>query len=251
MIKYIEENNIAIILLNRPGKRNALNPELVNVLSKKLDEIKNNKNITSIIITGEGKSFCAGADLEYLDKLTNASVLENKKDSENLAELFLKIYKFPKTTIAAVNGAAIAGGCGLASTCDFIIADNSHSKFGYSEVKIGFIPAIVSTFLIKRIGEGNAKQLLLSGDIIDGKRAYEIGLVNFLSENTMQDALILAKKLSENSMYSVSLTKEIINNISNLNIDDAVKYCVNINTISRNAEDFKNGISNFINGKRS
>ena len=105
------------------------------------------------------------------------------------------IYNFPKPVIAAVNGAAIAGGCGLASVCDLIVADEVNAKFGYSEVKIGFIPAIVSTFLIKRLGEGMAKQLLLTGDIFDAKRAYEIGFVNYLSSNVLELSLDIASKL--------------------------------------------------------
>lgn len=251
MIKYYEEDNIAVIILNRPEKRNALNHDMVIALKERLDEIESNNSIRSLIFSGEGKSFCSGVDLEYLNELLNFSTVENEKDSTELAELYLKIYKFPKPTIAAVNGAAIAGGCGLASVCDFIFADSTNAKFGYSEIKIGFVPAIVSIFLIKRLGEGNAKQMLLSGEIIDGKRAYEIGLVNYLSKDTLNDSLKFAKKLNENSANSFYLTKKMLSTISNLSVDDAVKYCINLNTISRNSEDFKNGLFNFIFNKRS
>jgi methylglutaconyl-CoA hydratase len=246
MIKYYEEDNVAVIILNRPEKRNALNRDMVIALKERLDEIESNNSIGSLIFSGEGKSFCSGVDLEYLNELLNFSTVENEKDSTELAELYLKIYKFPKPTIAAVNGAAIAGGCGLASVCDFIFADSTNAKFGYSEIKIGFVPAIVSIFLIKRLGEGNAKQMLLSGEIIDGKRACEIGLVNYLSNDTLNDSLEFAKKLKENSAYSFYLTKKMLSTISNLSVDDAVKYCINLNTISRNSEDFKNGLFNFI-----
>ena len=160
MIKYDLKGNTAIIILNRPEKRNALHPELIKQFKEKLKEAEKDENVKAVIITGEGKAFCAGADLEYLKELSRFSSVENEKDSGELAELFLMIYKFPKPTIAAVNGAAIAGGCGLATVCDLIVAHPDHSKFGYSEVKIGFIPAIVSIFIIKRIGEGIAKQLL-------------------------------------------------------------------------------------------
>jgi len=130
MIKYLKENQVGIITLNRPEKRNALHPDLINRLKTKLNEIKNDIDVRVLIITGEGKSFCAGADLEYLNKLKEYSSIDNEKDSESLAELFLEIYNFPIPTIAAVNGAAIAGGCGLASVCDFIIADKNNAKFG-------------------------------------------------------------------------------------------------------------------------
>ena len=178
MIKYEIKNDIGILTLNRPEKRNALHPELVKQMKSKLKEVEKDESVKILIITGEGKAFCAGADLEYLNQLRTFSSLENEKDSRELAELFLMIYNFSKIVIAAVNGAAIAGGCGLASVCDIIVADEANAKFGYSEVKIGFIPALVSSFLIRKVGEGMAKQLLLSGEIIEAKRAYEIGFAN-------------------------------------------------------------------------
>lgn len=247
MIKLVKENNIAVITLNRPEKRNALHPGLVKEFKTKLEEIKNDNNSRALIITGEGKSFCAGADLEYLNKLREFNTKENEKDSESLAELFLGIYNFPVPTIAAVNGAAIAGGCGLASVCDFIIAGRNNAKFGYSEVKIGFIPAIVSIFLIKKIGEGKAKQLLLTGDIIDALKAKEFGLVDYLTEvDVLTEAKSFAEKLAANSDYSLRLTKKMIADISNLNVKEAVDYCIRLNTISRSSEDFIKGLENFL-----
>ena len=247
MIKSEIKNNSGIIILARPEKRNALNPALVNSLKIILSDYKINDEIKSIIITGEGNSFCGGADLEYLNNLSANSTIDNYNDSKSLAELFLMIYEFPKPTIAAVNGAAIAGGCGLASVCDFIVAHPEKSKFGYSEVKIGFIPAIVSIFLIKKVGEGLAKQLLLEGGIISGKLAYEIGFVNYVSENVLDESIVLSERLNKNSVESIKLTKQMINNISNLCAKDAVDYCVGLNTISRATKDFKTGIENFLN----
>ena len=249
MIKYSIENGIGTIILNRPEKRNALHPELVKQMKDRLDEFSRDDEVKVVIITGEGKSFCAGADLAYLKDLKEYSTIDNERDSENLADLFLTIYKFPKPTIASVNGAAIAGGCGLASVCDLIIADENHSKFGYSEVKIGFIPAIVSIFIVNKIGSGRAKQLLLTGEIVDGKKAYEIGLVNYLSSELKNDSKALAEKLTQNSEYSMFLTKNMINTISNMNIDDAVNYCIRLNTVSRSSEDFDKGLSNFLEKK--
>ncbi len=247
MIKYFEEKSSAVIMLDRPEKRNALHPEMVMQLKEQLIKVRNNDKIRNLIISGEGKSFCAGADLEYLNELKNFSVVKNELDSEELADLFLSIYKFPKPTIAAVNGAAIAGGCGLASVCDIIVAHPENSKFGYSEVKIGFVPAIVSVFLIRRIGEAASKQLLLTGDFIKGKRAYEIGLVNYLSENPLEHALTLAENLSKNSAFSLEITKRIIETVSVMPVEDAVGYCIKINTISRESDDFTQGLINFLN----
>jgi len=249
MIKYEIKNEIGILTLNRPEKRNALHPELVRQMKSKLKEAAEDELVKVLIITGEGKAFCAGADLEYLNEMQNYSSLENEKDSRELAELFLMIYNFPKLIIAAVNGAAIAGGCGLASVCDIIVADEVNAMFGYSEVKIGFIPAIVSTFLIRRVGEGMAKQLLLSGDLIDGKRAYEIGFVNYLCANALELSLDIASKLKDNSQQSIKLTKEMIGKVSGLTVEDAVDYCIGLNTISRTTDDFKKGLNNFLTKK--
>lgn len=246
MIKSEIKNNTAILTLNRPEKRNALHPFLVEQLKNKLVEFEKDNSVKSLIITGEGNTFCSGADLEYLQKISKNSTLENYEDSKSLAEMFLMIYEFPKPTIAAVNGSAIAGGCGLASVCDFIVAHPDKSKFGYTEVKIGFIPAIVSIFLIKKVGEGLAKQLLLEGEIISGKRAYEIGFANYIAEDVMDESLKLAKKLNCNSIESLRLTKQMINTISNLSVKEAVNQCIGLNTISRSTDDFKNGINKFL-----
>lgn len=247
MIKYEIRNQTAIITLNRPDKRNALNSELVNLIKDKITQAESDEEIKSIIITGEGKAFCAGADLKYLSQIKNNSAVENEKDSQSLAEMYLKIYNSKKPTIAAVNGAAIAGGCGLATVCDFIVANPSQSKFGYSEVKIGFVPAIVSIFLMKKLGEGKTKQFLLSGEIIDGTTAYQIGLVNYLSENVLEKALNLAEQLNANSLESMMMTKQLIHTISSMNVEDAVKYCLRLNVLSRSTKDFEEGINKFLN----
>jgi len=246
MIKYKAENNIGILTLNRPEKRNALHPDLIKQMYEKLKDIEKDENIKVLIITGEGKAFCAGADLSYLNKLRQYSSIENEKDSRELAELFLMIYNFPKPVIAAVNGAAIAGGCGLASVCDLIVANERHSRFGYSEVKIGFIPAMVSIFLIRKVGEGFANQLFLSADIINGKRAYEMGLVNYLYNNVLDGTMDVASNLSSSSLYSLRLTKKMIKTVSRLSVEDAVEYCIGLNTISRSSKDFKNGLEKFL-----
>jgi methylglutaconyl-CoA hydratase len=247
MVKSEIRNNTGLIILNRPEKRNALNPELSSLIIEKLKEFNANDNIKAVIITGEGTSFCAGADLSWLNKIKEYSSVKNEEDTEGVADLFLALYDYPKPLIAAVNGPAVGGGCGLASVCDFVFADKKESKFGYTEVKIGFIPAIVSVFLIKKIGEGKAKQLLITGEIVESEKALHLGLVDYLSDNVVADALSFAEKLSANSTYSMSLTKELIRNISNMNVHDAVNYCVKLNTISRSSEDFKIGINKFLN----
>jgi len=246
MIKYSTNKGIGIIRLNHPEKRNALHPEHIVTMKKKLNELRDDDKVKGLILTGEGSSFCSGADLDYLNELKNYSPIKNEADSESLAKLFLTIYNFPKPVIAAVNGPAIAGGCGLASVCDFIIADKNNAKFGYTEIKIGFVPAIVSIFLIKKIGEGKARQLLMSGEIIDAKKAYKIGLVNLLAIDALKESISFTEKLVQNSDTSLRLTKQVINLVSNFNIEDAINYCIRINTISRSTEDFQEGLNIFL-----
>lgn len=246
MIKFEVKDKIGILTLNRPEKRNALHPDLIRQMKDKLIELKNNDNVKVLIITGEGKSFCAGADLQYINDLRNFSSIDNEKDSKELGDLYLMLYNYPKPTIAAVNGAALAGGCGLASVCDLIVADENNSKFGYPEVKIGFLAAMVSIFIIRRIGEGAAKQLLLTGETVNGRRAYEIGLVNYLYNNALEGALEVANSLNKNSLLSMSETKSMINAVSTLSVEEAVKYCIRLNVVSRSSEDFKKGLESFL-----
>ncbi|MBA4250292.1 MAG: methylglutaconyl-CoA hydratase [Chlorobiaceae bacterium] len=239
------KNNVGIILLNRPEKRNSLNPELIEKFIEAFHLFEINENVKSIIISGEGKSFCAGADLSYLKQLQKLTAVENWKDSENISKIFLKIYECNKTVIAVVNGSAFAGGCGLATACDYIFADSISAKFGYTEVRIGFLPAIVSFLLVKRIGEVKARQLLISGKILSAAEALKINLIDSISITPMEDALTLANEISANSSYSINQTKKMIREISNMSYVDAVNYCINLNVISRSSDDFKNGLNNF------
>lgn len=245
MIDFEIKNETALITLANPDKRNALSPELVKVFKEKFSDAENDVRVKSIIITGKGKAFCAGADLSYLEKISKNSLIENVVDSNFLSDFFLMIYECNKPTIASVNGAAIAGGCGLATACDFIVA-SSEASFGYSEVKIGFIPAIVSYFLLKRLGEVKAKQLLISGEIINAAKALDVGLVDYVNENHLQFSFELAERLNQNSTLSIQETKKLIRNISHLNYKNAIDLSLNLNALSRTTDDFKNGLSKFL-----
>lgn len=247
MIKYEIISNTAIITLNRPDKRNALNPEIVNELKQAIIKSESDEEVKSIILTGKGSAFCAGADLEYLNKIRDFSPFENEKDSKNLAELFEKIFFCSKPTIVAVNGPAIAGGCGLATVCDYVFADKEKAKFGYSEVKIGFVPAIVSIFLSKRTSSSKAFQLMLSGEIIDSNSAKEFGIVDFISSNPLEEAEKFADKLNSNSQESIQFIKSIKKYFEFSSIDNSVKYLLELNAISRTTDDFKDGLLKFLN----
>src|SRR5438552_5509234 len=168
--------NLATITLNRPDKRNAISAAMIADLQTALDEIENS-HARVAILTGNGKAFCAGMDLDMLACIAKQSPAENQEDSRRIAKLFRRIWSFPRPLIAAVNGAALAGGCGIATLCDFTLAV-PEAKFGYTEVKIGFLPALVSVFLIRQIGEKRTRDLLLTGRIIEAAEAKAFGLVN-------------------------------------------------------------------------
>src|SRR5580692_1358713 len=170
------DSAVASVTLNRPDKRNAVSYELIDDLIRALEEVKNS-SARILILTGAGKAFCSGMDLDNLKALIGRTSEQNIDDSRTMASLFRSLYEFPKPTIAAVNGAAIAGGAGLALLCDFTLAV-PEAKFGYTEVRIGFVPAIVSTFLLRQVGEKVARDLLLTGRIFDAQEAVTIGLIN-------------------------------------------------------------------------
>jgi methylglutaconyl-CoA hydratase len=244
------DNNIAEVILNRPEKMNSLDETLIEELTSLFSDISANNSIKSVVLTGAGGNFCSGLYLEYLQKISRYSILENKKDSEKFRDMLLTIYNCPKPVIAKVSGYAIAGGCGIASVCDIIAADET-AKFGYTEVKIGFIPAIVMVFLLKRISETHAKDLLLTSRIIDANEAAKIGLVNYVVSKDELDSRVseLCNTLSENSSSSIALTKQMFRNISGMGFEEALEYACSLNAITRITDDCKAGIAKFLERK--
>jgi len=200
-----------------------------------------------LILTGAGKAFSSGMDLDNLKQLIGRSPEQNLKDSETMVRLFRSLYEFPKVTIAAVNGAAIAGGTGLALLCDFTLAV-PEAKFGYTEVRIGFVPAIVSTFLLRQVGEKQARDLLLTGRIIGAEEAARMGLVNEIiaPENLMTRARELAALLMENSPASLRSTKKLLNDHSRSELDAEIEAAVRENAAVRTTPDFREGVTSFL-----
>lgn len=248
-IRYKTDNRIAYITLNRPDKRNALNAETVTELKQAFTMAKEDKGVKVIVLAGEGKAFCAGADLGYLQQLQTNTYEENLADSQHLMQLFLQIYTHPKPVIAAVNGHALAGGCGLATVCDFSFSV-PEAKFGYTEVKIGFIPAIVKVFLLRKIGEGRAKELLLGGQLIDAEKAAQWGLINEVVAAQALDERVagFAEMLcTQNSGQSMALTKEMIGKVQELPLEEALAYAAAKNAEARATEDCRRGIASFLN----
>ena len=245
-IQLAHDAAVATITLNRPDKRNAISFELIDDLLRGLDEVAKSR-AQVLIITGAGRAFCSGMDMDDLKALIGRSAEQNLKDSETMVRLFRSLYEFPKVTIAAVNGAAIAGGTGLALLCDFTLAV-PEAKFGYTEVRIGFVPAIVSTFLLRQVGEKQARDLLLTGRIMGAEEAARMGLINEIvaPENLMAKARQLAALLIENSPVSLHATKRLLTDHARAELDAQIESAVRENAAIRNTADFREGVSSFL-----
>ncbi len=240
------EDRVAVVTLNRPEKRNAVSFELLEDLMAALEEVEHSL-AQVLIITGAGKAFCAGLDLEELKALLGKTHEENVKDSARMARIFRRIYDYPKPTIAAVNGHAIAGGTGIATMCDFTLAV-PEAKFGYTEVKIGFIPALVSSILVWQVGHKIARDLLMTGRLFDAAEAHRYGLVNEIVEpdRLMTRARALAAELLELSPSSVRGTKKLINGFIARSLDEQIVQAVEDNARIRTTEDFREGVTAFL-----
>jgi methylglutaconyl-CoA hydratase len=245
-VLYAEADRIATITLNRADKRNAISYELIADLTAALTQAASS-SAQVVILTGASKAFCSGMDLDNLKQLTGRTHEQNVQDSETTASLFRTLYDFSKPTIAAVNGPAIAGGTGLATLCDFTLAV-PEAKFGYTEVRIGFVPAIVSSFLIANIGEKRARDLLLTGRIFGAEEALRIGLVNEIvsPEQLMPRAQELAAQLLENSTASLQATKKLLSSYTKEQLDRQLKSAIKENAGIRQTADFKEGIASFL-----
>lgn len=237
---------VATITLNRPDKRNAISYELILDLLAAVAEVQKS-NALVLILTGAGKAFCSGMDLENLKALIGRTPEQNIDDSKIMAQLFRTLYDFPKPTIAAVNGAAVAGGTGLATLCDFTLAA-PEAKFGYTEVRIGFVPAIVSTFLLRQVGEKIARDLLLTGRLFDAEEAKRIGLVNEIvpADQLLKRANEVAAQLMENSPASLLYTKRLLSTAARAQVDVQIEAAVRENAAIRSTADFREGISSFL-----
>ena len=240
------DGEIARITLNRPDKRNAISTQMMCDLQSALDTIEKSHSRV-VILTGAGKAFCAGMDLEMLSAIAKQSPSENQEDSRRIAKMLRRIWSFPRPMIAAVNGAAYAGGCGIATLCDFTLAA-PEAKFGYTEVKIGFLPAIVSVFLTRQIGEKRSRDLLLTGRIIDAAEAKEFGLVSeVVPDGRLLDrANELADELISASPSSVTRAKHLLTSAAAAGLDHDLERAILENARIRCTPDFKEGVASFL-----
>ncbi|MBV8632197.1 MAG: enoyl-CoA hydratase/isomerase family protein [Silvibacterium sp.] len=241
------ESGILTITMNRPDKRNALNPEMMDDLTHAFLAAGEDPSCRVILLTGAGAAFCAGLDLDHLETLHAKTPEEHRTDSVRIARLLRTLYDTPKPTIAAVNGAAIAGGMGLATISDFTLAI-PEAKFGYTEVRIGFVPAIVSAFLRRQIGDKQARDLLLTGRLIKAPEAFELGLISRIvpEQDLMIEARRLAYSLLQNSPSAMQATKRLLSEHCRHHLDQETESAIAANAEARTTEDFKEGIRAFL-----
>lgn len=252
LVLYRVKDRIANITLNRVDKRNALNPELVALLTASLRKAAEDDEVKVIVLKANGNTFSAGADLAYLQQLQQNSFEENLADSNNLKELFTTICYLPKIVIAQIEGHAIAGGCGLATVCDVIFAV-PEANFGYTEVKLGFVPAIVSCFLMRKTSETIAKRILLTGELFSAEQALAYNLISFVTKKQDIDQKVndFAVDLCNNSSANaLMVTKQLINQTTNPWLEKSLEMAITINAKVRESEDFKKGVASFLNKEK-
>ena len=245
-LKLEAEGEIATITLNRPEKRNAISPEMIDDLLSALDEVERGA-ARVVILTGAGSAFCAGMDLEALRNLATQTQEQHEADAERMGKMFYRVYSFPKPLIVAVNGPAIAGGTGLATLADFTLAV-PEAKFGYTEARIGFLPAVVSVFLLRQVGEKITRELLLTGKIFDAAEAYRIGLVTEIvaADKLMEAARELGRSLAALSPTSLALTKKLILRWNEKEIRRDLAVAIHESAEIRRTADFREGLSAFL-----
>ncbi len=247
---YIVEGSVALLTLNRPDKRNALNDALIDNLKRALHQADADEAVRVVVITGAGADFCSGADLAALQKISEASVMENLEDAQSLMELFVLIRRVSVPVVAAVRGRALAGGCGLATACDLVLA-SATARFGYPEVKIGFVPAMVMAILRRNVSEKRAFELLTRGAEISAHEAERIGLVNQVFDDETFESQVesYVAGFEKVSRSAVILSKRLLYNMDGMTFDAALEAGVDVNTIARMTEDCQQGIARFLKKK--
>lgn len=246
-VLYASEGSIVRITLNRPAKRNALNDELIAGIKNSLRRAAADDSVRAVVISGAGQDFCSGADLSALQKISGSTIAENSADARSLMELFTLMRELSIPVVAAVHGRALAGGCGLASATDLVLAAES-ARFGYPEVKIGFVPAMVMAILKRNVSEKQAFELLTTGNEITAQRAYELGLVNqvFPDKSFVDDVASYVSVFERMSKSAVALSKTLLYQIDGMAFREAIETGVDVNVIARLSKDCQEGIARFL-----
>ena len=241
------DDRVAVVTLARPEKRNALDPETVADLEQALAAAEADDRVAAILLTGEGRDFCAGADLAHIERTLDMSRAELEQDALAMGRLFLHMRRLPKTIVAAVQGNALAGGAGLATACDVVLAADD-ANFGYPEIHIGFVPAMVMTMLVRAVGEKRAFALVASGHRIGAREAVEQGLVHavFSRHTFADDALAFAVELATRSRTSMALTKRLLYDLDEMTFEEGIERGAQVNAEARGTEDCRAGVRSFL-----
>ena len=245
-IEFVDSPAVATVALNRPEVHNAFNDVMIGELLELLGELKNREGLRALVLTGRGRSFCAGADLNWMKRQIAYTYQENIDDAMELAELMYLLYSFPVPTIAKVNGATIGGGTGLVAACDIAIAAE-RARFSLSEVKIGLVPACISPYVIKRIGEKNAREFFLTGERMTARKAAEIGLVNSWATGEEVDGVVeeRVKQLLSSGPHALAVCKELIENVPQMSIEEAKGYTAKVIADLRIGDEGQEGMKAF------
>lgn len=244
---YETADAVATVTLHRPDKRNALNAEIIDELKQAFAQSAADAAVRVVVLRGAGKDFCSGADLAALERVSQAGVLENMADAGRMAELFLQMRRHPRPIVAAVHGRALAGGCGLATACDIVLAADT-AKFGYPEVNIGFIPAMVMAILRRSVPEKAAFELIALGEVVSALRMAEIGVVQGVFPAETFDAGVgkYVAHLASKSASAVSLCKRLLYHMDGMTFESALEAGVGANAIARMTEDCRKGVESFL-----
>jgi methylglutaconyl-CoA hydratase len=250
-IKYSKVSQVGTISFNRPEIHNAFNSTVIDEMLSLFDEIETDKDLRIVILTGEGKSFCSGADLNWMRSVVNQSFEENLDESNRLADLFHKIYSFPRPVIGKINGAAIGGGTGFVAVCDISIAAES-AKFSFSEVKIGVVPACIGPYVIKKMGEGKARELFITGERMDAKRAFEVGLVNsYVSDDKLDEVVeSLVQSVLSSGPEAVTMAKKLVSTVPGMTPEQFKPYTAEMIAKLRISNEGQEGMEAFLNKRK-
>ncbi len=237
----------ARLILNKPQVHNAFNSTMISEMLDVFKRIKKDSSVRVIVLTGEGKSFCAGADLNWMKEIINYSYDQNLKESLEIAELLYTIYSLPKPTIARVNGAAIGGGVGFLSACDIVVASDK-AQFGLSEVKIGLIPAAISPYVVRRIGESKAREYFLTGERISAERAEKIGLVNHAVPSEKLDHEIdkTVNRLLSSGPHAIAKCKQLLFKVPQISLKEAQEFTARMIADLRISDEGQEGMTAFL-----
>ncbi len=247
LIAYAVAAGVARITLQRPEKRNALNPEMIAALREALARAAREPDARVVLLAGAGKDFCSGLDLKALDEAGGTGILDQLQGARLFGDLILDIRRHPRPVIAAVNGRAFAGGAGIATACDLILAAESAS-FGYPEIKIGFVPAVVSVLLRRSLGEKRAFELLAGGETISAGQAHALGLVSrvFADGEFTMGVDAFAADFAGKSASALALLKTLMNQTDGMPLEKAIEAAVQTNAVARMTEDAQRGFEKFV-----